>query len=62
MLGFARRSGSVAGLTARRAAALAAKNKRAMSGPLDECGSMCFVGAVADKVCIASDIVLAFMK
>ena len=50
MLGALRKTGGVARRAARGAAALAGQPKRAMSGVMDEYGSMCFVGAVADKV------------
>ena len=50
MLGVLRKTGGVARRAARGAAALAGQPKRAMSGVMDEYGSMCFVGAVADKV------------
>ena len=50
MLGALRKTGGVARRAARGAAALAGQSKRAMSGVMDEYGSMCFVGAVADKV------------
>jgi len=50
MLSFARKqTGAVALSAARRANALAPKNARAMSSDMDGYGSMCFVGAVADK-------------
>jgi len=52
MLNLARKQ---TGLTAaaRRATSLAQKHARSMSGTMDEYGSMCFVGAVADKVRVA---------
>ena len=47
-----KRTGAIAAAAARRAGrAVAAKNARAMSSGMEEYGSQCFVGAVADKAC-----------
>jgi len=50
-----KRTGAIAAAAARRAGrAVAAKNARAMSSGMEEYGSQCFVGAVADKACCAA--------
>ena len=45
----AKRTCAIAAAARRVGRAVAAKNARAMSTDMEEYGSMCFVGAVADK-------------
>jgi len=53
MLNLARKQTGPSVAAARRATSLAQKHARSMSSTMEDYGSMCFVGAVADKVRVA---------